>query len=1349
LTVSRIQSPFRALPVLIAFFFNLFIGPALPLIASAATNIPDYSQCQIGNPKPVALDCDGWINGILNATHNEYAEDEVVPQRLIVDFDTTGAHSVQLSYMARKDSGTQVHAYDYLATWNYTYVNADKCQDLNPASLCIPNSDATASFLNIPSDPNSVTPGGPQPTSAHELPQANRQFVMYGGDLTGTSAITHTTDPAEAGSDYGVITINFNVTDADGRVMLLFGGHLAAGLGDRGWGAGLGAGSISGGPYHLRLTAIDGESIGNRDNQIMSNAITPLFPSLQIEKTADAASVSAGSNIGFTITVTNDGPGVANAVTLNDPLPDGTGVDWDIVPAYAGPGTCSITGSPPAETLTCAFGNMADDASATVHVQSATTADSCGDYPNTATADADNFDPVQASASTTVLCADIEVEKTPDLPGDPGGTVNAGGIATFTFVVTNNGLGNATGVTLEDTLPAVDAGWALGADFDEEFCTLVVNDLDCAFGTLASGAFRTVQVWTPVTTFDCGTLVNLDAFADTTNDGDDTDNGAILVTCPDLQISKSADDPEVNAGDSASYTITVSNGLGEGTAEDVVISDTLPSGLTWTESSADCTITGGILLSCGPLDIPAGGSFSVTVTATTDENDCPSILNRATFTSANAGDGESHPQGEGAQITINCPDLLVEKTGSGTVNATDPIFFEITVSNLGPGDAYDFAFNDTLPTIAGSWSLDSFSAPASCSLIGLALSCSVPPDDIFLAGDSFTVRVEADTEFEDCGKLENLGSSSASNEAEEDLENNSDTHDIVVACPDLTAEKDADDPETVSAGEDIGFTVTVSNSSDPGTGTAYDVVIDDPLPAGSGLDWEIDPAYSGPGTCEIQGLVGAETLFCELGDLAPGDSASVHIVSGTSAADCATYENVAEVSADNHPTLEPTDSTTVACPGLNVAKMADPGTIDAGETAVFDIVVWNTGPGTAFNVTIHDELPGDIDWMELSPSCDIVAGVLDCNFGALGVTTLLNSPARVTVFGLTDRGDCGELDNTAIADADPGDPIQASASITVKCPEVSIVKSNDQPAPVLPGTVVSYTLHVTVSDGPADDVVVVDTLPLGLDDPTSISNGGVWDDTDRTITWDLGDGVANGVHDLTYQAAVSLDAEQGDELTNVAIVTSSNSQCPDEETLAAECEDDSSVEVRVPTLLIDKAADVELITKTLDLQGNVIDIDPEVVTWTLTYTLTNGPVTNASITDPIPAGLTYVNGSASNGGVYNAGTKTLTWTFPVLSASGFVTFQTTVNQDAPVGTIENVTTIESDETPSDEGKDSIRIVEDQELGGTGTPAPSIPNTALSLPRSDGSMAALLFGIVLMAALGGLAYANVVAVRRRR
>ncbi len=179
--------------------------------------------------------------------------------------------------MARKTSGNVAHAYDYLATWNHTYVNADMCQDLNPDEPLYPG---------LPTRPPAPSPSPltrtasrraarspPQPMSCRR-PTASSSCTAETSPAT--SAITHTIDPAEAGSDYGVITINFNVTDADGRVMLLFGGHLAAGLGPRGWGPLLGAAAISGGPYHIRLIGIDGESAGNRDNQIMSNAITPL-----------------------------------------------------------------------------------------------------------------------------------------------------------------------------------------------------------------------------------------------------------------------------------------------------------------------------------------------------------------------------------------------------------------------------------------------------------------------------------------------------------------------------------------------------------------------------------------------------------------------------------------------------------------------------------------------------------------------------------------------------------------------------------------------------------------------------------------------------------------------------------------------------------------------------------------------------------------------------------------------------------------------------------------------------------------------------------------------------------------
>jgi hypothetical protein len=57
--------------------------------------------------------------------------------------------------------------------------------------------------------------------------------------------------------------------------------------------------------------------------------------------------------------------------------------------------------------------------------------------------------------------------------------------------------------------------------------------------------------------------------------------------------------------------------------------------------------------------------------------------------------------------------------------------------------------------------------------------------------------------------------------------------------------------------------------------------------------------------------------------------------------------------------------------------------------------------------------------------------------------------------------------------------------------------------------------------------------------------------------------------------------------------------------------------------------------------------------------------------------------------------------------------------------------------------------EGSQLGGTGTPAPSLPNSALSVLGFGGPLATLLFGAILLSSLGALAYANVRASRSRR
>jgi hypothetical protein len=84
---------------------------------------------------------------------------------------------------------------------------------------------------------------------------------------------------------------------------------------------------------------------------------------------------------------------------LNDPLPAGTNVNWSITPAYAGPGTCAITGAVGAQVLNCSFGNVAPSASFSVHVRSASS--SAGSYISAGSVTATNQQ-VLSIASITV-----------------------------------------------------------------------------------------------------------------------------------------------------------------------------------------------------------------------------------------------------------------------------------------------------------------------------------------------------------------------------------------------------------------------------------------------------------------------------------------------------------------------------------------------------------------------------------------------------------------------------------------------------------------------------------------------------------------------------------------------------------------------------------------------------------------------------------------------------------------------------------------------------------------------------------------------------------------------------------
>ncbi|MGH3861329.1 SpaA isopeptide-forming pilin-related protein [Actinokineospora sp.] len=175
-------------------------------------------------------------------------------------------------------------------------------------------------------------------------------------------------------------------------------------------------------PNTATVTGTDdfGRTVSDNDTHL----VDILYPDVTVLKSGNGP-ISAGATASFTLTLTvgGDDGSIARSVTLNDPLPAGQA--WSVDPAVTG---CVIA----ANTLTCAFGDLAQGGSRVVVVTAPTGPADCGTIDNTVTVGASN-EPVpaqgnnSASASITIQCPNVTVVQTAEM-----GTISAGEVARFT-----------------------------------------------------------------------------------------------------------------------------------------------------------------------------------------------------------------------------------------------------------------------------------------------------------------------------------------------------------------------------------------------------------------------------------------------------------------------------------------------------------------------------------------------------------------------------------------------------------------------------------------------------------------------------------------------------------------------------------------------------------------------------------------------------------------------------------------------------------------------------------------------------------------------------------------------------
>ena len=177
--------------------------------------------------------------------------------------------------------------------------------------------------------------------------------------------------------------------------------------------------------------------------------------------------------------------------------------------------------------------------------------------------------------------------------------------------------------------------------------------------------------------------------------------GSVAEPVADLTISKTDSIDPVTAGSEFTYTIRVDN-LGDALADDVVVTDTLPAGVTLVSTSG-CTEDPTGVPTCSLGTIDAGGFAEYTVTVMVDPSTIGLITNNVSVTTSSPeSDTDNNSATEVTLVTAEA-DLSITKMGS-----SDPIIsggnqelvYTIEVSNAGPSDATNVMVTDTLSPLA-------------------------------------------------------------------------------------------------------------------------------------------------------------------------------------------------------------------------------------------------------------------------------------------------------------------------------------------------------------------------------------------------------------------------------------------------------------------------------------------------------------------------------------------------------------------------------------------------------------------------------------------------------------------------
>ncbi len=838
------------------------------------------------------------------------------------------------------------------------------------------------------------------------------------------------------------------------------------------------------------------DSGGTSYGPVNTSLTTTIFTTPQLTITKEGPDeATIGSYITFTGTLTNVGGTTATNVILVDYLPDGlTFVS----------SSNSATYDPVARTITWNLGSVGSGVAITgwVTAQVSDSVYNGSHLINTFSVtwkDAGGASYGPASATKEVVCythPTLSINKSGPATGSPGGRL------TFTIDVTNSGGLSAQNVSVTDALP--DQYTYISSNPSGTYGS---GNVIWNLGTLAGGSTSSLSLTVQVD----GSVANNTPLGNraqvTWKDSSGNSFGpasstvsTTIYTAPLLTITKEGPD-EATVGSYITFTGTITN-TGGTTAENVVLVDYLPAGLTFVSSSNSAiydpvarTVTWNLGSIGSSVAMP--GWITVQVDGSV-VNGSHRINDFSVTWQDGSGTGYGPASATKEVICYTHPTLSISKSGPATGSPGGRLTFTIDVTNSGGLSAQNVTLVDALPdkyafissnppsTLSGGnviWDLGTLSAGGSASV---------------------TLTVQVDGSVANNTPLGNSAMVTWTDGTNSYGPSGTSLTTTIYTSPQLTVTKEGPDQATV--GSYITFNGTITNT---GGTTAENVVLVDYLPAGLTFVSSSNSAIYDPV---------ARTVTWNLGSIGSSVAMPGWItvqVDGSVVNGSHRINDFSVTWQDGSGTgYGPASATKeVICythPTLSISK-SGPATGSPGGRLTFTIDVTNSGGLSAQNVTLVDALPDKYAFISSNPPATYSGGNVIWDLGTLSAGGSASATLTVQVDGSVANNT--PLSNSAMVTWTDGTnsfgPAGTSLTTTIyTTPQMTITKEGPDEATV--GSYITFNGSITNIGGmTADNVTLVDHLPIGLTFISS-SDSAVYDPIARTVTWNLGN-VGSGV----------------------------------------------------------------------------------------------------------------------------------------------------------------------------------------------------------------------------------------------